>query len=274
MAFCPFAVQQIIPESNTQGRINPTTLIFHEAVSSADSLYGYWTTPGVELESHFYIGRTGILYQFMDTNVRADANVSANAFAISVETWDNGGDINAPWNDAQLATAKRLAAWCRDTHGIPSAAPARWNSGGIGGHNWFANEWAGGARACPGPNRSIQIRNQIIPFASGGGSWNGESDMTPDEHNMLMSVLEKVTRINAFLAESANAPGGQTVHDAVWAVGTKVEAVDAKIDKLTVGGVDGAKLATDVAAKVNPELDKAVRSAMSAGVQRTSFPTV
>lgn len=185
MAICPFAVQQIIPESHTQGRITPTTLIFHRAVSSADSLLGYWTTPGVEVESHFYVGRTGIIYQFMDTSVRADANVSANGFAISVESWDGGNTPDSMgWNAEQMAANKRLAKWVCDTHGIKRAPAVTWNSGGIGGHNWFPTEWAGGPRGCPGTERTRQIRQEIIPYVAGGGTGGGgglEDDMTPDE---------------------------------------------------------------------------------------------
>lgn len=181
MAICPFAVQQIIPESHTQGRIRPTTLIFHRAVSSAESLYNYWTTPGVELESHFYIGREGTIYQFMDTEIRADANVDANAFAISVETWDGGNTPDSMgWNDKQLAAAKRLAAWVCSTHGIKRAPATTWNGGGIGGHNWFPYPWAGGPRGCPGTERNRQLREEIIPFVADGGSAE-EDDMTPDD---------------------------------------------------------------------------------------------
>lgn len=187
MAICPFAVQQIIPESHTQGRITPTTLIFHRAVSSAESLYNYWTTPGVELESHFYVGQRGTIYQFMDTEIRADANVMANAFAISVETWDGGNTPDGMgWNAEQLAACKRLAAWVCDTHKIKRAAATTWNGGGIGGHNWFATEWAGGPRGCPGTERNRQLRQEIIPYVAGGGTGGGggldvEDDMTPDE---------------------------------------------------------------------------------------------
>lgn len=178
MAWCPFAVHQPIPETHSQGRITPTTLIYHEAVSWADSLYGYWTSGGVELESHFYIGQSGALYQFVDTAVRADANYHANPFAVSVETWDAGGDVNLAWNPEMLATAARLAAWLCETHPtIPKRAATSWNGGGIGGHNWFPAEWAGGPRACPGPNRSAQIRNDIIPHVAQGGGWQEDDDM-------------------------------------------------------------------------------------------------
>lgn len=187
MAICPFAVQQIIPESYSQGRITPTTLIYHRAVSSAESLRGYWTTPGVELESHFHIGEHGTLYQFMDTEVRADANMDANGFAISVESWDGGNTPDSmPWNAAQLATAKRLAAWVCETHGIKRAAAQTWNGGGIGGHNWFPYPWAGGPRGCPGTARNAQIRNDIIPYAAAGGGWRAtvqEEDDVPFDAN-------------------------------------------------------------------------------------------
>lgn len=258
MAFCPFAVQQIIPESGSQGRINPTTLIFHEAVSTAESLYAYWTTPGVELESHFYIARSGTIYQYMDTNVRADANVDANSFAISVETWDDGNkDPNLAWNPAMLASAKRLAAWVCDVHGIKKGPALTWNGGGIGGHNWFPYPWAAGPRQCPGVSRNAQIRNEIIPFVAGGGQWNGESDMTPEEHNALFEVLDKVRRVNAFMAESANAPGGRTVHDVLQAmeaqaaedagaVTAQFDTVNGRLDGIGSGGINVPELAQEI----------------------------
>lgn len=189
--WCPFAVHQPIPETYTQGRITPTTIIDHEAVSWADSLYGYWTTGGVELESHFYVGRTGVIYQFVDTNVRADANYSANGFAVSIETWDAGGDVAGTWNPEQLAALKRLHAWLCAVHPtIPKAAATSWSGGGIGGHNWFAAEWAGGPRACPGPNRSAQLRNEIIPFVAGGGDWQLWEDELASSDEILAAIQD------------------------------------------------------------------------------------
>lgn len=198
MAICPFAVQQIIPESHTQGRITPTTLIYHRAVSSAESLLGYWTTPGVELESHFYIGQWGTLYQFMDTEVRADANVDANSFAISVETWDGGNTPDdMPWNAAQLATAKLLAAWVCETHSVKRAAAETWNGGGIGGHNWFPYPWADGPRGCPGTARNAQIRNDIIPYVADGGGWKDDNvALNTGELATLMEVRDNLRRLH------------------------------------------------------------------------------
>jgi N-acetylmuramoyl-L-alanine amidase len=219
MAICPFAVQQIIPESYTQGRITPTTLIYHRAVSSAESLQNYWTSPGVELESHFHIGQFGTLYQFMDTEVRADANMDANSFAISVESWDGGNTPDdMPWNPAQLATAKRLAAWVCETHGIKRAAAQTWNGGGIGGHNWFPNPWAGGPRGCPGSARNAQIRNDIIPYAAGGGGWRDfeEDDMFTDADRRAQDDLAH--RVAALTQMKSKTAGGPSKGEAVLIV--------------------------------------------------------
>lgn len=169
MALCPFARQRLIPESHTQGRITPRVVIFHQAVSSAASLYGYWTSPGVELESHFYVYKDGSLDQYVDTEVRADANVEANGFAISVETWDNGGD-DGEWTPEQLATLTRLAGWACETHGIPAEVPDGPYGSGIGWHNLFPTQWAGGPRRCPGSKRAAQVRNHIIPRVAAGNT--------------------------------------------------------------------------------------------------------
>jgi hypothetical protein len=284
MAFCPFAVQQIIPESHTQGRITPTTLIYHEAVSSADSLQGYWNSPGVELESHFYIGETGTIFQFVDTEVRADANVDANGFAISVESWDDSNrDPLLAWNPAMLAAAKRLAAWCVDVHDIPARAPAAWNSGGIGGHNWFAVRWAGGARQCPGVNRSAQIRNDIIPYVAAGGGWGNttEDDManfTDEQRDVVVAAARKILAEYSPTADDRPLPIG-TADDitghvlsirglqekmrnaeaidrvSIAAIETVVNRIDQRGASGGMSAADRQALAADIAAKLPENVD-------------------
>lgn len=169
MALCPFAVHELLPENNEQNRINPTTVICHRAVSSAKDLYGYWNSPGVVLESHFYVAEDGTIYQYMDTNVRADANMDANAFAVSIETWDGGNTPDSwGWNPEQQYSLKKLILWICNTHGIKKSPAVTWNGGGIGGHNWFPDPWAGGPRGCPGTERNRQLREEIIPAVASG----------------------------------------------------------------------------------------------------------
>jgi hypothetical protein len=188
MALCPFAIHELLPENSSQNRITPTTVICHRAVSSARDLYGYWNTPGVNLESHFYINEQGTIYQYMDTNVRADANVQANAFAVSIETWDGGNTPDSQgWNGIQVLRLKQLIKWICDTHGIKKEPARTWNGGGIGGHNWFPEPWADGPRGCPGTERNRQLREEIIPAVASG---NIEDEVTPEEFwNHLVDVV-------------------------------------------------------------------------------------
>ena len=225
MAICPFAVQQLIPETYSQGEIDPTTLIFHEAVSSADSLREYWNSAGVEVESHFYIGRTGVIYQFVDTNVRADANMYANGFAISVETWDDSNrNPLLGWNAEMVAACKRLAAWVCDTHGVRKGPATSWNGGGIGGHNWFPDPWAGGPRQCPGETRNSQLRNDIIP-AVASGQLTQEDELQPDERNALLST-------HAAIYYKGGSQGDQSIIDRLVEVQLLERGNSRKLDAL------------------------------------------
>ncbi len=188
MSRCPFAIQQILPENNYQPNIEPRVIILHRAVSSAESLYNYWNSPGVNLESHFYVGQFGTIYQYMDTEVQADANVDANGFAISIESWDGGNTPDSmPWNNAQVQSIKVLLNWLCNEHGIPRVPCPAWNGSGIGGHNWYPYPWAGGPRGCPGTARNAQIRDDIIPWLANGGE---EADMD-DRQNRLLEYVAK-----------------------------------------------------------------------------------
>jgi len=274
MALCPFAVHELLPENSLQNRINPTTVICHRAVSSAEDLYGYWNSPGIVLESHFYISESGTIYQYMDTEVRADANVQANAFAVSIETWDGGNTPDSwGWNDPQVYALKRLIQWICDVHGISKTPAQTWNGGGIGGHNWFPTEWADGPRGCPGTERNNQLRNDIIPAVASG---NIEDEMSSQD------AYEGVARLIGDMEHGgATATGDElakivldyefdTQGDAAWkpyktTVGAEMkynaynfkrvyEALARIEDKVEVGGVDYNKLADAILARLDVDL--------------------
>jgi hypothetical protein len=235
LALCPFAVHRLIPESYSQNRITPRVVILHTAVSGAESLEGYWNSPGIVLESHFYVSQHGTIYQYVDTNVRADANVNANGFAVSIETWD-GGDPNIPWTQAQVDALTRLVAWICDTHGIPKRLADGPYGSGIGWHNLYALEWAGGARACPGPRRIPQARDVIIPRVAGGsvpspgpsappavefplpaGHWFGDISGPANEHGGYNAAERTwVRQIQQALQRAGKAPAHAGWADGVW----------------------------------------------------------
>lgn len=248
MALCPFAVHELLPENNTQNRINPTTVICHRAVSSAQDLYGYWNSPGVNLESHFYVGPDGTIYQYMDTNVRADANVQANAFAVSIETWDGGNTPDSmQWTPVQVYALKRLIKWICDVHGIRKGPATSWNGGGIGGHNWFPTEWADGPRGCPGTARNAQLRNDIIPAVASG---NIEDDsMTPDE---VWNYPVDVVHLDGS-THRANAVDVLRYSEAQHNT-TRVKVAELE-EKVVTGNIDYDLLADKVVSRILTKLD-------------------
>jgi hypothetical protein len=74
----------------------------------------------------------------MDTGRRADANYHANAFAISIETEDNGDPDHFPWSPAQLASLRWLHAKLRAVHPtIPRRRCPSPAGGGLGHHSMW-----------------------------------------------------------------------------------------------------------------------------------------
>ncbi|GGU45834.1 peptidoglycan recognition protein family protein [Lentzea flava] len=235
MALCPFAVQRLIPENYQQPRITPRLVILHTAVSSAESLEGYWNSPGVVVESHFYVSQHGVIYQYIDTSIQADANVNANGFAVSIETWD-GGDPTIPWTDAQLDAITRLTAWICDVHGIPKRVANGPYGSGIGWHNQFPTEWAGGPRTCPGPQRIPQTQNVIIPRVAGGnvpapgpvptpavefplasGHYFGDIQGPDNEHGGINAQeMVWVRQVQQALQRAGKAPAHPGWADGIW----------------------------------------------------------
>lgn len=136
-------------------------------------------------ESHFGVGgkwgdgNDGVVYQWQDTEFRADANLDGNDRIISIETGDNfpqdAADIE-PWTPKQLEAIVAICVWaCRKYNIppvlIPDSKPSRrgigyhrqgvQHSGGThpagflqpGGEKWSTKV----GKECPGPKRIAQI---------------------------------------------------------------------------------------------------------------------
>src|SRR5690606_18447307 len=111
MARCPFATWS--PDGATPGgAIVPRVVIVHSEATKGDA------RPHSGLEWHFWIAHDGRIKQVVDTDRRADANNKANAFAVSIETEDDGDPDREPWTDAQLWALARLIRWVCTVHRI------------------------------------------------------------------------------------------------------------------------------------------------------------
>ena len=104
--------------------------------------------------------------QYRSVLWQADANYQANDFAVSIETQ---GFEHGTWNDAQLASIKRLLLWLHNEHGIPLRECEGPFGSGVGYHTmWGApSAWTPVAKSCPGPDRKVQFSNDIVPWMNG-----------------------------------------------------------------------------------------------------------
>lgn len=167
MAWCPFAIHKPLRENATQGNITPRAIVLHTAVSNATSLFDFFQNNS-NLESHFYVRENGVIEQYMDTEIMADANKNANGFAVSIETWDGG--VIREWTDAQVVAIIRLCDWLCAVHKIPREQIPTSYGAGIGWHVMFGapGPWTPVAKSCPGAPRIAQVKNIIIPAVKRG----------------------------------------------------------------------------------------------------------
>lgn len=173
MAIYPKAVWRPLPENATQAKIKPRIAILHTAVDGPNTktLYEFFRYSS-GAESHFYVTKDGVVEQYMDTNVKANANKSADDYAISIETWD-GGRHDLRWNAAQQKSIIELLDWACTTHNIPRRQCESPTGSGIGWHSMWNDKngrtpwslYAG--KTCPGTGRVPQIKDTIIPALQG-----------------------------------------------------------------------------------------------------------
>lgn len=182
---------QYRPLERAQGQARMTRhdiICLHTMVgylTSTDAMFkqGGWTGT----ESHFGVGGKwgpdkdagldGVIYQWQDTDFRADANLEGNRRLISIETADNAPrlarDIE-PWTDKQCIAIIRLVAQLCRTYSIPAVLVPDSKPGrrGIGWHRLGIDPWrvAGGevwskarGKECPGDARIKQIKDVILP---------------------------------------------------------------------------------------------------------------
>jgi hypothetical protein len=164
---------RLLPEWNRQPRITPTTIIDHSIVGSALGAW-YYFRDRTGIESHFIVrgarsgSADGHIWQLMDTGRQADANLNANAFAISIETEDNGDPDHFRWSRAQLESLKWLHNKLVQVHpSIPRRRCPSPRGGGLGYHTmWGApSAWTPVAgKTCPGrPVRVAQWEDELLP---------------------------------------------------------------------------------------------------------------
>ncbi len=196
MSWCPFAKKmELQPESDAQAAIRPVQFIVHSIAApwTIERLYEYWRD-STNLESHFGLGYDGRLGQYIGTQTRADANAQANARAISLESAANTSNSD-PWTDAQINTLVRVMDWAADEHGIPRRKCRSWTDPGFGYHKMFP-EWSVGGTACPGPKRTEQFNEIVLPRVI-AGDVGGDEDVALTDADVAKVATAVVNKLIA-----------------------------------------------------------------------------
>lgn len=207
MAWYPPAIRKPVTRHRT-ARTRDRGICLHIAASPAASLFGYFDQPG-KPTSHFYVRWSGIVEQYVDTDLRAPAQLEGNPTLISIETQGGTGDnLHQGWYADQVESLTRLVAWIHATHpGIPLAAMpnSRPESTGVGFHRLGVNPWRvpGGelwsdsyGKICPTPERERQIPG-IITNARHIAAGEADGTMAWDDTQIERAVsgIEEIARI-------------------------------------------------------------------------------
>ena len=203
MPVYPAASWRPIPETHTQGRIRPRAVIVH-STAGRGSLYGWWLNPDSDgLESHFWVSLAGVVEQYVDTAVRADANGAANGFAVSIET-ESSPAATERWTDAQARAIVDLIVWCCRTHGIPPRVMTSSTGSGLGWHVMFGapGPWTKvRGKTCPGPARIPQFRGEVVPAVQRALGAQPQEDpfpmLTDAEQRELLTLARRIDKATA-----------------------------------------------------------------------------
>ena len=251
MALCSFARTRLLPENNTQPRINPRMVIVHSQAGRG-SLYNYWLSPSSKgLECHFWVAEDGRIEQYIDTHVRADANGQANGYAISIET-ESSVQSTERWNPVQAAALLRLLDWICTTERIPRNLSTTATGTGISFHVQYGapGPWTRAVgKICPGPARIAQLKAEILPALGKMVAGTGKviastaNNIAHDTGELTMAQIENIDRKLVNLNEAVAAlRQGVVVGVAQDADGNKVGSNKAVAVRLAGNGPAGSGL--------------------------------
>lgn len=137
-----------------------TGLVLHVQAGDGDP-YNWFSSPGNEASSHWWVSKDGVLVQYVDSDLMAWHADAANGTWNGVETEGYPGE---PLTIAQVQTLARLYVWGHKVYAWPLTIADTVTQAGFGWHGMGGLAW-GGHSACPGDIRRSQ-RGAILYLAA------------------------------------------------------------------------------------------------------------
>jgi hypothetical protein len=185
-------------------------------------VFNYFNQSGIP-DSHFHVAYDGTVEQYVDTSMRAFADLDGNDATVSIETQGVSASTgDEPWRPAQAAAIIKLVAWIMETHNVPrklatTAFPGSASSQGLSWHRLGCDgnfpalpsiqagrtQRGGGMRystsygkVCPGYKRVTQIHQEIWPGVQKALGATPTPKPDPEEIDMaakdeILEALEK-----------------------------------------------------------------------------------
>lgn len=147
--------------TNTGGNLSPNLgLILHHAVTNG-SLYNFFNNPSNEVSAHFWVAKSGLIEQYVDTATVAWHGKSLNSRYVGVETEGCGSSPYAePMTPAMVDALARLYQEGAQKHGWKNALANSDGQSGFGYHRMAVST------ACPCDVR-LNERPNILTKAFG-----------------------------------------------------------------------------------------------------------
>jgi hypothetical protein len=121
------------------------------------SLFSFFNRAGNDICSHFQVANDGSAEQYIATEHVAYAAFASNAYAVQIETEDDGNPAT-PWTAAQIAKIVAILHALK----VPAQVAPDGPGSGVGWHSLYA-DWNQDHHNCPGAVRVSQIHNFVIP---------------------------------------------------------------------------------------------------------------
>jgi hypothetical protein len=162
--------------ANTGGALGPIGVLMHQQVGYG-SLYGFFGNPANEVSAHFWIARSGLIEQYVDSNVIAWHAMHLNGAYCGIEF---EGMPEDPITDAQVASGGEVLAEGYRRHGWPLVLVDAAYGAGFGYHRM-----EGGVNtACPSDLR-LSARSAMLAEA---GAPSSAPTPQLEGHNMIAST--------------------------------------------------------------------------------------
>jgi hypothetical protein len=146
-------VPAVVPNGITEHRF----VVIHIMEGTQAGTDAEFTAADATTSAHFGVDTDGTVWQWVDTDDKAEAQRAGNPVGISIE---HAGYATGPLTNAQISADRRLLDWIHQTHDIPLVVTDDPDDGtGVIGHGQGAPAW--GHAVCPGPSVLAQLGDLV-----------------------------------------------------------------------------------------------------------------